>query len=116
MFTRPGKNLVLRTAGGDAVWVTWSGIRDDGYEAWECSIFRNEGNHLSSDLIKSAVSATICEWGDPPKDGIITYVDQSKVRSNNPGFCFLSAEWKKIGYSRKRGLLLLQCKAGGGEM
>lgn len=25
MFCRPGRNLVLRTAAGDAVWVTWSG-------------------------------------------------------------------------------------------
>lgn len=31
MFCRPGRNLVLRTADGYAVWVTWSGIRDDGY-------------------------------------------------------------------------------------
>lgn len=31
MFTRPGRNLVLRTAADDAaVWVTWNGIRNDG--------------------------------------------------------------------------------------
>lgn len=109
MFTRPGRNLVLRTAAGDAVWVTWSGIRDDGLRAWECTIFRNESSHLSSDLIRSAVAATISEWGQPPPDGIITYVDQSKVRSSNPGFCFLKAGFKRVGRSKKRSLVLLRC-------
>ena len=108
MFTRPGRNLVLRTARGDAVWVTWQGIRDDGLRAWECAIFRNENQHLSSVMIRAAVEATIAEWGQPPPDGIITYVDSSKVRSANPGFCFLSAGFRRIGRSRKRGLVLLQ--------
>lgn len=108
MFTRPGRNLVLRTAAGDAVWVTWSGIRDDGLQAWECTIFRNESKNLSSDMIRAAIAATIYEWGQPPPDGIITYVDQSKVRSPNPGFCFLSAGFRRIGRSKRRGLTLLQ--------
>lgn len=109
-FTRPGRNLVLRSALGDAVWVTWSGIRDDGLQAWECTIFRNEApdRYLSSDMIRSAVQATYAEWGEPPPDGIITYVDSSKVRSSNPGFCFLMAGFKRIGMSKKRKLDLLQ--------
>ncbi|QGQ97078.1 hypothetical protein EHS13_20390 [Paenibacillus psychroresistens] len=110
MFTRPGRNLVLRTADGMATWVTWKGIRDDGLDAFECTIFRNESANLSSDMIRSAVAATIAEWGLPPKDGIITYVDQSKVRSSNPGFCFIKAGFEKIGFSKVRGLLLLQYK------
>lgn len=109
-FCRPGHNLVLRTARGDAVWVTWQGIRDDGLDAWECTIFRNESRFLSSEMIESAVQATLTEWGTPPKDGIITYVDQSKVRSSNPGFCFLKAGFERAGKSRKRGLILLQYK------
>ncbi|SFF22852.1 hypothetical protein SAMN04487969_11951 [Paenibacillus algorifonticola] len=108
MFTRPGHNLVLRTAAADAVWVTWSGIRDDGLQAWECTIFRNESQHLSSSLIRTAIAATMDEWGQPPPDGIITYVDSSKVRSSNPGFCFLSAGFRRIGRSKRRGLFLLQ--------
>lgn len=108
MFTRPGHNLVLRTAAADAVWVTWSGIRDDGLQAWECTIFRNESEYLSSGMIQSAVAATLAEWGEPPPDGIITYVDQSRVRSSNPGFCFLSAGFQRIGKSKRRGLTLLQ--------
>lgn len=110
-FCRPGKNLVLKTKNADAVWVTWSGIRDDGIEAWECTLFRNESNYLSSELIKEAIQITIEQWGEPPKDGIITYVDQSKVRSNNPGFCYLAAGWIKKGYSKKRNLLRLQAPA-----
>lgn len=115
MFCRPGRNLVLRTAYGDAVWVTWQGIRDDGLRAWECTIFRNESPYLSSDMIRAAVTATIAEWGQPPPDGIITYVDQSKVRSTNPGFCFFSAGFRRIGRSKRRGLLLLQYSLTNGD-
>lgn len=109
-WCRPGRKLVLRTAAGDAVWVTWDGIRDDGLKAWECSIFRNESENLSSSMIFWAVTATRCEWGKPPEDGIITYVDASKVRSTNPGFCFWKAGFNRIGSSKRRGLILLQQK------
>lgn len=108
MFTRPGRNLVLRTPGADAVWVTWSGIRDDGLDAWECTIFRNESCALSSDMIRAAVRATVSEWGQPPKDGIVTYVDATAIRSSNPGCCFRAAGFKRIGRSKHRGLILLQ--------
>lgn len=108
MFTRPGKNLVLRTADAKAVWVTWSGIRDDGLDAWECTIFRNETDIISSELIKEAVTATLERWGTPPKDGIITYVWAEKVNSVNPGYCYKKAGWKVIGKSKVRGLILLQ--------
>src|SRR5690554_2720310 len=78
-FTRPGTNLVLRTSLGDAMWVSWKSKynRKDGYDAWECSHFRNESVHLSSELIRQAIYATIAEWGtDFPKDGLITYVNE----------------------------------------
>lgn len=106
-FCRPGHNLVLKTENADAVWVSWSGIRDDGVDAWECTLFRNESPYLSSDLIREAIDITIHEWGAPPPDGIITYVDSSKVRSANPGFCFLMAGWTKAGRSKRRKLLRL---------
>jgi hypothetical protein len=50
MFSRPGRNLVLMTAGDDAVLVTWSGIRVDGQRAWEYSIFCKESTFLRNDL------------------------------------------------------------------
>jgi hypothetical protein len=59
-------------------------------------------------MIRSAVIATLSEWGETPADGIITYVDSSKIRSINPGCCFKAAGWKTIGLSKKRGLVLLQ--------
>jgi hypothetical protein len=109
-FTRPGENIVMRTALGDALWVTWRGIRDDGLQAWECTHFRNESDLLSSDMIRSAVAATLSLWGHPPPDGIITYVDAAKIRSVNPGCCFKAAGWRQIGRSKRRGLVLLQYK------
>lgn len=102
--------MVLRTAYADAVWVTWKGIRDDGLDSLECTIFRNESQFLSSDMIKDAINATIDKWGDLPQDGLITYVDESKFRSKNPGFCFLMAGFKKNGRSKSKGLILLQYK------
>jgi len=108
-FCRPGPALILRTAAGDALWTTWRGFRKDGLDAYECTIFRNESEYQSSDLIRWAVIATLCEWGDHlPKDGIITYVDEGKVINRNPGFCYLQAGFRKIGRSKSRNLLLLQ--------
>lgn len=110
MFCRPGRNLVLRTPEGDAVWVTWSGIRDDGLNAWECTIFRNESKHLSSQLIREAEQITYKMWGEPPKDGLITTVDAKKINSRNPGYCFKMAGWQPIGYTKVNKLLILQKK------
>ena len=101
-FTRPGRNLVLLSPSADAVWVTWSGIRDDGWDAWECTIFRNEGPYLSSHLIVLALGITRHIWGDPPQDGFITYVGP-----HLKGGCFHAAGFHKAGQS-KSGKPLLQ--------
>ncbi|KQN96837.1 hypothetical protein [Paenibacillus sp. Leaf72] len=110
-FTRPGKrNLVLRTAEGDAVWVSYYGEwRKDGLDAWENSLFRNESSYMSSDLVKWAIFATYCEWGSQlPKDGYITYVKSSALRSDNPGCNYLNAGFARVGYNKSGKLLLLQ--------
>lgn len=109
-FCRHGKNLVLRTALGDAVWVTWQGIRDDGLQAWECTIFRNESEYLSSELIREAIEITIENWGKPPRDGIITTMNSNKIKSVNPGCCFKKAGFKQIGQTKVNKLLILQIK------
>lgn len=103
-FTRPGRNLVMLTDDEKAVWVTWHGIRDDGHQAWECTMFRNEGPYLSSHLIVMAIAATRMVWGEPPPDGMITYVGQ-----HLRGGCFHAAGFSKMGQS-KSGKLLLQLK------
>jgi len=111
-FTRPGKNLVLRTAEGDAVWATWYGkFRRDELDACECTIFRNESSYLSSYLISYACLASFLHEGEGSlKDGIITYVDDSKVNSVNPGFSFRSVGFKYIGRTKKNKLMIFQLK------
>ncbi|MCK1999916.1 hypothetical protein MZM54_00785 [[Brevibacterium] frigoritolerans] len=109
-FTRPGTNLVLRTPNGDAIWASWkSNFRRDKLRAYECTIFRNESSYMSSYLIAYACLATFQLYGDI-EDGIITYVDDSKVESKNPGFSFQSVGFKKIGRTKKAKLLIFQLK------
>ena len=102
VFAAPGGVLVLLAESfwGRAAWVTrrsdfdkhqWPG-------AWCCTLFRNEGPWLSSRLIEQAVSRTHAAWGRAPH-GWVTFVDPSKVKSTNPGFCFLQAGWKRIGWT-----------------
>jgi hypothetical protein len=110
MFCRPGRNLVLRTALGDAAWVSWYGIRDDDYDAWECTIFRNESKYLSSELIRQAIDITYKTWGEPPKDGFITHIDSNKIQSRNPGYCFKLVGFKQIGKTKVNKLVILQYK------
>ncbi|MCM3456574.1 hypothetical protein M3685_21985 [Heyndrickxia oleronia] len=102
-FCRPGNNIVLLSKDEKALWVTWRGIRDDGLDAWECTLFRNEGEYLSSHLIVLALGITVFKWGKPPKDGVITYVGK-----HLKGGTFHAAGFRKIGESKKRKLPLLQ--------
>jgi len=109
-FTRPGENLVFRTADGSAFWVTWRSKykRKDSYGyAIECTHFHRTAacEHLSSDLIKWALYGTIQEWGELPTDGMITYVDSSKVQSKNAGYCFERAGFKRLKKRSSKGLL-----------
>ncbi|MFP7442507.1 hypothetical protein SFC50_02270 [Bacillus infantis] len=108
-FTRPGENLVFRTADGTALWVTWRSRfeRKDGYgRAWECTIFRNESGLTSSLLIKEAIHKTIELWGPLPSDGMITYVSPTKVKSENPGYSFQRAGFKRLSRRSTKGLFV----------
>lgn len=111
-FAPPGRNITLRTFDGDAGWVTnWPDpqyVDHDWGDAYTCTLFRNEGDVLSSKLIREAVAATRHEFRDPPAGGFLTFVDARKVASENPGFCFLKAGFKKIGRTKDRGLLVLR--------
>jgi hypothetical protein len=110
-FVPPGRCVVLRTAAGDAFWVTswpfaeyvqhaWAG-------AWLCSAFRNESEHLSSELVREAVAATRAVW-EPPELGMVTFIDSTKVRhKRDPGRCFRKAGFKPVGET-KGGLIALQ--------
>lgn len=110
-FVPPGRCLVLR-AGTTALWVTswpfaeyvqhaWAG-------AWVNSMFRNEGEHLSSNLIRAAVAHTRAHWPDVPDIGMVSFVDADKVRhKRDPGRCYVKAGFRLRG-ATKGGLLAFQ--------
>lgn len=111
-FVPPGRCVVLRTPEADAFWITsWpfaEYVRHAWPGAWVCSAFRNESDHLSSDLILEAVAATVGLFGSPPSLGMITFVDASKTRrKRDPGRCFRRAGFDHVGFT-KGGLYALQ--------
>lgn len=108
-FVPPGRCVVLRMYG--AVWVTsWpfaEYVKHEWAGAWVNSIFRNEGAGLSSELILQAIAATRWFW-DPPALGIITFVDTDKIRSTNPGYCYLMAGFHRLEKTTRDGKRVLQ--------
>jgi hypothetical protein len=65
----------------------------NGLDGWTCSIFRNTGPRLSSELVLEAERLLVREMGDCGPSGLLTYVWDRKVRSSNPGYCFKVAGW-----------------------
>lgn len=105
LFVGPGFKLVLLTPDAAAVFAWRKFIDGGGQQGINCAIFRNEGSARSSDLIRTADESAWQRWPDEPRH--YTYVDPRKVRSNNPGYCFLMAGWRKCGRT-KGGLLILE--------
>ena len=88
-----------------ALWITFrptagKAVRKDKLEAWECALFRNSGPFLSSELITDAVLLSMALWGAVPRDGFITYVKPSAVKSPNSGYCYKKAGWKLNGAAK----------------
>jgi hypothetical protein len=83
-FVPPGRCLVLLTENADALWVTsWpfpQYVKHRWPGAWVCSLFRNEGQLLASDLEREAVAATRWFYGEPPDLGLVTFIKKSEVR------------------------------------
>ena len=112
-FMPPGQTIVLLSSDARAVFGWWrpdprSGlIAMNGLDGWTCTIFRNEGPARSSDLILAAEDMLyeLAEGVGP--DGLITYVWDQRVRSTNPGYCFLCAGWRRAGRSADRRKTLL---------
>jgi hypothetical protein len=105
-FAGNGPKLVLRDAAGLVVWV-WLNERQprwDGQTGYYCQTFRNESARQSSSIIIDAERHAIDKWG-PGR--MFTYVDPGKIRSSNPGYCYLMAGWHPHGYSKKRRRRLL---------
>ncbi len=116
-FVPPGRCLVLLADDESALWVTswpmaeyvqhaWAG-------AWVCSCFRNEGDHLASELIREAIAITRWRWPDVPPLGMVTFVDRhavrpTKVRGQNVwGYTYRKAGFGDVGETQG-GLLALQ--------
>lgn len=106
-FVGPGEQMVLLTVccRGLFVWIRNTIERFDHQVGVNCAVFRNEGAGLSSDLIREAD-----ELAGPPLPGErhFTYVDDEKIRSSNPGYCFLKAGWTRAGRSKTNRLTLLE--------
>lgn len=80
----------------------------NGLDGWTCTIFRNEGAGLSSELVLAAEEALRQENLGCGPDGLLTYVWDRRVRSTNPGFCFKAAGWQVRGRSADKRKTLLQ--------
>jgi hypothetical protein len=99
-FMPPGRTMVLRNSAGSIVfgWL-WQEKRDDGQAGYNCSIFRNESDRLSSDVIIEAEAMVFKKWG---LNRLFTYVDPSQLRQpdhhyrkpKTPGKCFVAAGYK----------------------
>lgn len=137
-FMGPGYILCLVTPDGLAVF-GWRMFVEIGHEfpmGVCCSIFRNEGPRLSSELILEAEAFVPGKFqqhrpfeiwrgrgfGELPfweswrgahqrhyTDNIrlYTYVNPKKIASSNPGYCFQMAGWRKVR-TTKGGLIELE--------
>lgn len=124
-FTGIGREVVLVTKCGRAVWACVeqrtptprgsgntrgrSGVAVATPTVWRNMVFRNLGAGLSSTLIQEATLMTVREWinryGTLPAARLRTEIDARKVRSRNPGYCYMMAGWERG--PTKRGKLFL---------
>jgi len=104
LFVGPGEKMVLLTPECDALFIWRKFISDAGQQGVNCAVFHNEGPRLSSELIREAEAMAWQRW---PGERLYTYVAPRKIRSTNPGYCFLMAGWTRCGTS-KGGLAILE--------
>lgn len=102
----PGEKMLLLSADARALFVWRKFISKDGQQGVNCAVFRNESAHRSSDLILAAMALARTRW---PGERFYTYVNPRKVRSSNPGYCFLKAGWRRCGITKTRKLIVLEC-------
>ena len=106
-FIGPGEKIVLLSSDGKALfaWLRQDPeLRLDHIDGVNCTIFRNEGPVLSSKLILEAEKFAHDRW---PGLKLFTYVSKEKVKSQNPGWCFMKAGWKPAGENKSGELRLL---------
>lgn len=107
LFVGPGQKMVLITVDGKALFV-WRKFHDrSGQTGVNCAVFRNETTVLSSTLILEAEQFAWQRW---PGQRLYTYVNPAKIKSTNPGYCFLMAGWHKTGQVTKVHHLIVLAK------
>lgn len=98
-FCYSGRKLVLRNTEGTVLFV-WmfpdEAMRMDGQSGYNNALFRNESARRSSDIILEAERLALEKWGP---NRFYTYIDASKIRSPNPGYCFKVAGWRFVRFS-----------------
>ena len=113
-FMGSGKNLVLLTDCERAVWgAIENRVPGKDEWRWRCSVFRNLGAGLSSDLIREATDLTYDYWrlhyGALPSVPLTTEVDPNATRrKRDPGRCFIKAGWRRL--FERNGLVVLQAR------
>ncbi len=105
LFVGPGEKMVLMTPDQSALFVWRKFISGDGQEGVNCSVFRNEGPLLSSYLILEAEKLAYERWGN---QRFYTYINPSKIRSTNPGYCFKKAGWSVCGVTKVNKLIIME--------
>lgn len=105
LFVGPGEKVVLLTLDKSALFV-WRKFESlDHQDGINCAVFRNEGAWRSSELIRAADRIAFERW---PGARHYTYIDQRRIRSTNPGFCFKVAGWRTCGRTKDLGLHVLE--------
>lgn len=107
-FVGNGPKLVLLSSQEDAIFA-WLNAENrlDGEMGANCTVFRNEGSVLSSDLVREADDMAWAYWPETKRH--FTYVDASQVRpKRDPGRCFLRAGWTDTRRVSGRGLRILE--------
>lgn len=106
-FVSPGERLIMLSSNLDWLFC-WSKkqFRLDQQVGIECTLSRNESNLISSEIILMAEKEALKKWG---QQRFFTFVDPTKVKSNNPGYCFLKAGWKRLTErTKKKKLIILE--------
>lgn len=119
-FVPPGQCVVLITPGADALWVTSWQLPEYSTHAWPGawinSTFRNESPARASELILEAVAATRYVFGDPPAEGLVSFVDPKEVPPTRRrgrdifGYCYLMAGFEHVGFTKDRNLWAWQLR------
>lgn len=105
LIAGPGEKMVLLTQDCKALFIWRRFIDKSGQNGINCAVFRNEGDILSSHLILEAEQLAWNRW---PDQRLYTYVNANKIQSDNPGYCFKKAGWLQCGFTKSKGLVILE--------